>query len=151
MKKNQIIIVVVVILLVGGLSFYAGTKVGGGSAGAGRSAQFAGGANGGARAGRGAGGAGGAGFTTGEVISKDATSITVKLRDGGSKIIFVTPSTVVQKAATGTISDVVVGSQITANGASNADGSLNATMISSRPAMPQSGAQGAPQGQVQTQ
>ncbi|MEI6552974.1 MAG: hypothetical protein WCO09_00215, partial [bacterium] len=78
--------------------------------------------------------------------NKDATSITVKLRDGGSKIIFVASSTVVQKTSAGSINDIVVGSQISANGPTNADGSINAATISSRPIPPQGqgGGVGAP-------
>ena len=91
--------------------------------------------------------AGGAGNVFGEVLSKDATSITVKLANGGSKIIFVASSTAVQKTSAGTIDDIVIGSQITANGQVNADGSINATTINQRPNMQPGGAQvqGAPQ------
>jgi len=148
MKKNQIIIAIVVLVLVGGISFYAGTKVGAGSTSANKSGQFgAGGLNGaggpggagGMRAGR--GGQGGAGNVFGEVLSKDATSITVKLASGGSKIIFVSTSTAVQKTSAGTIDDIVIGSQITANGQANSDGSINATMINQRPNVQPGGAQ----------
>ena len=145
MKNKQIIIWVIVLVIVGGLSFYAGTKVSGNKVGGPNGAgQFAGGP-GGARMGRG----GGVGFTTGEVISKDATSVTVKLKDGGSKIIFVASSTAVQKTSPGSIDDIVVGSQVSANGSANADGSINAVTISSRPmgAPGQGGAQGGPAGQ----
>ena len=145
MKKNQIIIAIIVLVLVGGISFYVGTKVGGGNAGVNnRSGQFSAGGlggPGGARAGRGGQG-GGAGFVAGEVINKDATSITVKLNNGGSKIIFVATSTAVQKTSAGSIADIVVGSQITANGQANADGSINATTISQRPNVPRGGEQG---------
>ncbi len=157
MKKNQIIISIIVLVLVGGISFYAGTKVGAGNAGANRGGQFgavglngAGGA-GGMRGGRG-GQAGGAGNVFGEVLSKDATSITVKLANGGSKIIFVASSTAVQKTSAGTIADIVVGSQITANGQANADGSINATTINQRPNIQPGGApvQVMPQGSGST-
>ena len=160
MKKNQIITAIIVLVLVGGLSFYAGTKVGAGNSGP-KGGQFGaagfngmggpGGANSGMRsAQRGQGGMMG-GFVTGEVLSKDATSVTVKLKDGGSKIIFVTAGTAVQKTVTGSIADVVVGTQITANGQANADGSINATSIQQRPNTPVQGAtqsQGGVQGGV---
>ena len=134
MKTKQIIIAIVVLVIVGGLSFYAGTKAGGGNPGANRVGQFNVGGPNGMRTNR---GGAGAGFVTGEVLSKDATSVTVKLQGGGSKIIFLTAGTAVQKTVVGTIADVVVGSQITANGQSNADGSINATTISQRPLPPQ--------------
>ena len=109
MKRKQIIIAIVILILVGGISFYAGTKAGGGKGGPNGAGQFAAGGIGGARMGRG-GANGSGGFVTGEVLNKDATSITVKLRDGGSKIIFVASSTVVQKTSAGSINDIVVGS-----------------------------------------
>ena len=148
-------IIVLVIILVGGISFYVGTKVGGRNSGANRVGQFGigangaggfggqnqGGINGGTRMGRnGAQGGMMGGVVSGEVLSKDATSITVKLRDGGSKIILIATSTAVQRTTAGTISDIVIGSQITATGPINADGSINANSIQQRPAAPIQGA-----------
>jgi hypothetical protein len=73
------------------------------------------------------------GFTTGEVISKDDTSIVVKLKDGGSKIIFVSNSTSVAKTESGTLADVSVGKQVSVTGSSNSDGSVTAESIQIRP------------------
>ncbi len=157
MKKKQIIIAVIVLVLVGGISFYSGYAVGQSSASGkgGRSGQTfgpngAGGMMGGANGIRnGRPGQGGAmTLVSGEVLSKDATSITLKLRDGGSKIIFVATSTAVQKTVSGTVLDLVIGNQITASGPANPDGSINAVTINQRPAMPvlQGAGAGAPQG-----
>ncbi|MEI6042426.1 MAG: hypothetical protein WCQ00_02560 [bacterium] len=155
MKKNQIIIAVIVLVLVAGISFYAGTKVNSNPSSSRQMGQFGQDANGiggpgnNIRTNRG-GMMGGA--VSGEVLSKDATSITVKLRDGGSKIIFITSGTAVQKTSAGTIEDVVVGSQISATGQANADGSINATSINQRPNVPVQSAgagAGAPQGGAQ--
>ena len=91
----------------------------------------------GAFAGR-TGAAGGA--TIGQVVSMDATSITVSLPGGGSKIILYSPITTIAKNTSGTISDVTVGSTITATGTANSDGSITASAIQIRPAgstMPQ--------------
>ena len=76
------------------------------------------------------------GFTTGEVIAKDAQSITIKMRDGSSKILFYSAKTDVLKSTAGTSDDVAVGSQIMANGTANQDGSMTAQSIQIRPAMP---------------
>ena len=83
------------------------------------------------------GGAAG-GFTTGQIISKDATSITVSIQGGGSKIIFLDSNTKVSKQANGTLADLVVGTAVSISGAANADGSVNATTVQIRPNTPQS-------------
>jgi hypothetical protein len=73
-----------------------------------------------------------AGFVMGEILSKDATSMTLKLRDGGSKIVLFSPSTTVTKSASSTIESVVVGNSVMVSGKTNADGSVTATNIDMR-------------------
>lgn len=75
----------------------------------------------------------GADSTNGEIISKDGNGFTIKLRDGGSKIIFISESTEIGKFATGTVNDLKVGKTITVNGKPNSDGSLTADSIQVRP------------------
>src|SRR3989344_3165715 len=93
--------------------------------GANAGAGFRGGAGGGQR--------GGGGLTAGEIIAKDDKSITVKLSDGGSKIVFLSDSTEITKSAAGALSDLEIGKNISVNGAANLDGSVTAQTIQLRP------------------
>ena len=100
---------------------------------------FAGGAGGGfpgfGAGGRQGGAAGGSGgFVSGDVIASDAESITVKMADGSSKIVFFSGSTSISRQAEGSASDLIDGTSVLVTGASNADGSITAQTIQIRPA-----------------
>jgi hypothetical protein len=132
-KANKIIVVIVGTVIIAGGSFYAGLVYGKTTNPiTARAGQFAGGA--GFAGGRGAGARGVSGsFVSGQVLSSDNTSITVKLRTGGSQIILLSSSTTVMKSTEGSIKDIMTGEQITAMGSQNADGSITAGSIQVRP------------------
>jgi uncharacterized protein YneF (UPF0154 family) len=71
-------------------------------------------------------------FVSGQVISKDEKSLTVKLPDGSTKIIFLSQSTQILKATEGSIDDLQVGKEILVTGNQNTDGSLTARTIQIR-------------------
>lgn len=140
--KKMLPAFVVLLILVGVGSFYGGMKYSDSKRAAGFAPNMAGGANfragnmpGGAPRGpgMGAGNARGVGFATGEILSKDDSSITIKLRDGGSQIIFFSTSTQVMKSSAGSMEDLKVGENITVNGRANQDGSVTAQSIQLRP------------------
>ena len=134
---NKTIGVIVGVLLVGIGGFYFGIKYEGNkspatSGGTGRFAQTAGIGGVGGRGGRG-GNAGG--FVSGSILAKDETSITVKLRDGGSKIVFLSGTTPVMKMVAGALGDIVVGGEVSVMGTPNADGSVNAESVQIKPSL----------------
>lgn len=146
MDKKTIIVVCVTAILVGGGTFYSGMRYAQNKTSA-RSSQGnfqdlrnlspeerqarlqqMGGAQRGLR--------GNGDLSAGEIIAKDDTSVTIKLRDGGSKIVFISDTTEIAKSANGTKDDLLVGTAITAIGAQNQDGSISARSIQIRPALP---------------
>ena len=130
MKKYVVTIIVAVV--VGAIAFYGGMKYGETQTSAGGARQFAQNLERGAGRNGGGGPLAGGGFTSGEIISRDAQSITIKLRDGGSKIVFVSDSTQVMKSVQASSSDLVLGEQVTVTGSANSDGSLTAQSVQIR-------------------
>ena len=74
------------------------------------------------------------GFVGGEVVSKDTQGITVKLVDGGSKIVIISPSTPVIKSVESSVADLMAGEQVLVTGKANGDGSVSAQSVQIRPA-----------------
>ncbi|HVM91137.1 MAG TPA: hypothetical protein VMU11_04570 [Verrucomicrobiae bacterium] len=142
--KNQLIIsCVIVAVIFGAGGFYGGMQYANSQRGAGAARFAAGGAAGFQRTGGqggnaqfrgGQGGAFAGGGASGEVLSKDDKSLTLKLADGGSKVVYLSASTTVSKMDTGSIDDVAQGSNVMVIGSPNADGSVTASMIQLRPA-----------------
>jgi hypothetical protein len=134
MKNKKIVLSVVVCLIIGLLSFWGGMVFSNSKKPinqfANRQGDFS--QNSGGRINQGVRGGMSGELISGEVLSIDTESITLKLRDGGSKIIFFSPTTKIEKTVDGIISDVVIGKTIMINGTSNSDGSINATLIQIR-------------------
>ena len=152
---KKILPIIIAVVVIGAGAFYGGMKYGqsnpstnsGQNAGMGfanltpeqrqeRLQQMGGTAAGGGQRRTQAGG----GFVSGEIISKDdpaedgaGKSITVKLPDGSSKIIFYSGSTEISKSVSGTSNDLETGKTITVNGTANSDGSVTAQSIQIRP------------------
>jgi hypothetical protein len=131
--KKLVPMIVAIVLVVGGGAFYGGVTYAKGKAPA-RDGNFerpsGAGANTPGGGFRGQGGTRmGGGLTVGEILSKDATSITVKLMDGGSKIVFLSDATTVNKATQGTKDDLTVGTQVVVMGTAGTDGSVTATSV----------------------
>ena len=70
---------------------------------------------------------------SGEIISADDKSITVKLQDGSSKIVLLSDKTEINKADQATKADLKVGEKVAAFGQENSDGSVTAQSIQLNP------------------
>ena len=140
MKKTLALIVAAVII--GAISFYGGMKyVDGKDA----QANLMGGARGNFQGAAGQqslmqnGGAGlrngmsSGGFADGEIIKIDDESMTVRLRDGGSKIAFFSSSTKITQMVEATADDLFSGRTVMVTGTANDDGSITAQSIQIRP------------------
>jgi hypothetical protein len=131
MKNNMALIVLIVILVAGG-AFYGGMQYQKNQRGAGGfNRQF----------GAAAGGSGVFGVRNGgvnrpvygDIIQSDANSITVKMQDGSTRIILVSSTTSINKAAEATSADLKVGEKVSVFGAANNDGSMTAQNIQLNP------------------
>lgn len=130
-KKNISLSVGVIVVLV--IVFYAGASYGKGQASTNTTKQFS--STGFTSRNRTAGS--GAGFIVGNILSKDANSMTISENSGGSKIIFFDNATKISKMVDGTTADLTVGTQVNISGATNPDGSESAETIQIRPNIPE--------------
>lgn len=141
MKKRNLAIATITLVVVGGGAFYGGTiyekksleeqgllrnanmQPGNKTSGKERSNRTADGLN---RKGE------NSEIVIGEIMSKDEKSVTVKTRDGGSKIIYLSDSTKIGEITSGSLADLESGKQVVINGKANQDGSFSAQDIQIR-------------------
>ncbi|HRZ29723.1 MAG TPA: hypothetical protein P5052_03135 [Candidatus Paceibacterota bacterium] len=65
----------------------------------------------------------------GEIIEKNENSLTVKLKDNGSKIVVISNTTELYKTVSASFDDLTIGNNIMITGASNNDNSIIAESI----------------------
>ena len=135
--KNKIIIAIVATLFIaGGAGFFGGMKYQQSKMTTTRFGNFqTGGRNGNMMARTGSGMGGNFRPVSGDIISADDKSITVKMSDGSSKIILFSSSMTINKSAEATKSDLAVGQKVAVFGMQNSDGSLTAESIQLNPIM----------------
>lgn len=132
MKQNQILITAFVVIAVGVSAFFGGMqyqKMQRGQFGQGRLTgqnpamgnQFRGGQ---ANMGR---------PVSGEIISSDDKSITVKLADGSSKIVLLNEQSKIMEATSSTKQSLTSGKNVMVFGTTNQDGSVTASNIQLNP------------------
>ncbi len=68
-------------------------------------------------------------FLNGKIIKKDNESLTLELKDGGSKIVFFSEFTDVREFVKSSATEIEIGRQITVGGEENPDGSYTAKTI----------------------
>lgn len=135
MKTNIVIIIAILCLIAGGaIGYLIPTQfIKSNPAARGNNMAFANGQLARtSRTGTGAGANGG--LVTGQLLKIDKGSLSVKLRDGSSRLVITTPSTQTLKMTTGTVSDLTVGEDVVVSGIANSDGSVTAQSVQIRPA-----------------
>lgn len=132
-NKNKIIAIIVVsFILTVAISFYCGSKYSQSNNGARQGGIRQNGGmtmNPGSRQNN-----QGGGFINGEIASKDDGTMTVNIKNGGSKVVLFSDKTTVSKSVEGSLSDLSVGGSIMITGTQNQDGSVSAQSIQIRPA-----------------
>lgn len=129
-NKNIIISVAISAIVFGGVGYYVGKGSASSSSMRMPGAQMG---NGAMRGGFARGGANG-GVISGDIVSADDSSLTVKTRDGGSRVVLLTSGTKVAKQVDGVKSDVKQGVSVMIIGTQNSDGSVTAETVQIRPA-----------------
>ena len=69
----------------------------------------------------------------GQILSVNANSMTVKLRDGSSKIVILSDSTRIEKTSPAAKTDLTNGAAVSVFGTANSDGSITAQNVQLNP------------------
>ena len=135
MNKNVLVTIVLVVVIgagafFGGMKYQQSKRVTRGNFAVG---QFGPGGQGTNRQ----GGQNGQNFrpVSGDVISKDDKSITVKQADGSSRIVIYSQSTEFLKSTTGSVDDLKTGDRVMVVGTTNSDGSVTAQNVQINPVL----------------
>lgn len=134
MKNKNIFLVLGLSILIGTGAFYGGMKYQERQGGS----NFINGARGGMMGRNGVsqnGVRGGFRPVSGEIISADEKTITVKLQDGSSKIVLFSDKTAINKADVAVKTDLKAGIKVAVFGTANSDGSVTAQNIQLNPMM----------------
>lgn len=130
MAKNSLITTIIIAVVVGVLGFFGGRQYQKGKSGNFNRGQFQNGAarlsgipgrNGVFQGGR---------PVSGEIVSVEEKTITVKTQDGSSKIVIYSDSTKVNKTSESSKEDLKTGEQIMVIGTESTDGTVTAQSIS---------------------
>ena len=124
--KNNTMVMLLIVIIVAAAAFFGGMKYQESKATTTAAGQFGQGR-------RLGGGGGGMRPTVGTILSASASSITVKLQDGSSKIVLLTDKTQINKAEKATKDDLKAGTEVSVFGTTNTDGSVTAQNISLNP------------------
>lgn len=77
----------------------------------------------------------GGGMVTGEIVSANSQSMTVRQQNGTTTTIYYSDSTDISKTSSGTFSDLSSGTDVAVTGTTNTDGSVTARSIRINPEM----------------
>lgn len=130
--KKPMIITAVSVIIVGAAAFFGGMKYQQSKFPA-NGAMFGRGGNTRGTFRNGQPGSQGGRAVMGEVVSQDDKSITVKLTDGGSKIVIMNDKTSVVKSENAAKTDIMAGTRVAVFGTENTDGSVTAQNIQLNP------------------
>lgn len=131
--KNNTLLIIVLVIVFAAAGFFAGMQYQKGQSGNFANQQMGNNPQGGFRRG-GQGGQNGA-FrpTVGQIVNSDATSITVKMQDGSTKIVLISAKTQFSKTDKTTKDELQNGTEVGVFGTNNPDGSVTAQTIQINP------------------